>query len=190
MASSMVQASQTWLTLDDFLALPEGDVAYELVNGLAIPKMAPQRFHSRTQKALLLILEHWGRQRGEVGIEWSVTLQREGKDWVPVPDLLFVSQERLPKDFTEDGPCPVPPELVLEIISPDQTFGGMTEKALDYLAAGVLRVWIVDPKSQSITVFTPDRPPQIFRGDRPLTDDLLPELSLTAQQLFQDAGII
>jgi len=127
----MVQAPQNRLTLDAFLALPEGDVACELINGVAVPKMAPQRFHSRTQKALLLILEQWGRQRGEVGIEWSVTLKRQGRDWVPVPDLLFVSQERLPKDFTEDGPCPIPPELAVEIISPDQTFGGMTEKALD-----------------------------------------------------------
>ncbi|MEP1079570.1 Uma2 family endonuclease [Leptolyngbya sp. PL-A3] len=185
----MVQAPQDRLTLEAFLALPEGDVAYELINGVAVPKTAPQRFHSRTQKALLLILEHWGRQRGEVGIEWAVTLKREGKDWVPVPALLFVSQERLPKDFTEDGPCPVLPDLAVEIISPDQTFGGMTEKALDYFAAGVLRVWIVDPKSQSITVFVPDRPPQIFRGDRPLTDPLLPDLSLNAQYLFQEAGI-
>ncbi|MEP1080042.1 Uma2 family endonuclease [Leptolyngbya sp. PL-A3] len=145
----MVQALQNWLTLEAFLAFPEGDVACELINGVAVSKTVPQRFHSRTQKALLLILENWGCQRGEVGIEWAVTLKRKGKDWVPVPELLFVSQERLPKDFTEDGPCPIPPELAVEIISPDQTFGGMTEKALDYLAAGVLRVWIVDPNPKA-----------------------------------------
>lgn len=185
----MVQSPLQNLTLEAFLSLPEGDVAYELVNGVAIPKMAPQRFHSRTQKALLFILEAWGRDRGEVGIEWSVTLKRQGIDWAPVPDLLYVSNQRLPDDFVGDGPCPVPPELAVEIISPDQSFGEMTEKALDYLAARVLRVWIVDPKSKSITVFRPEAIPQIFRGDTQLTDSLFPDLNLTAQDLFRQAGL-
>lgn len=184
----MVQSTQN-LTLDEFLSLPETDVAYELVNGEAIPKVAPQRFHSRTQKTLLFILENWGRDHGEVGIEWSVTLKRRGIDWVPVPDLLYISNQRLPDNFVEDGPCPVPPELAVEIISPDQSFGEMTEKAVDYLSAGVSRVWIVDPKSQSITVFMPDQVPQIYRGGSLLTDNLLPGLRLTAQDLFRQAGL-
>ena len=33
-----------------------------------------------------------------------------------------------------------------QIISPDQSFGAMAEKAIDYLNAGVARVWIADPK--------------------------------------------
>ena len=156
----MVQSSPKNLTVAAFFALPEGDVAHELVDGQAVAKMAPQRFHSRTRKALLLILEAWGRSRGEVGLEWSVVLQRRGVSWVPVPDLLFISRERLPDEFTGDGPCPVPPELAIEVISPDQTFGGMTEKALDYLSAGVDCVWIIDPKSRSITTFTADQIPE------------------------------
>ena len=83
----------------------------------------------------------------------------------------------------------MPPELVVEIISPDQSFGSITEKALDYLAAGVLRVWIVDPSSQSITVFMPDTVPQLYRDQRVLDDAQLPGLVLTAQQVFQRAGL-
>ncbi|MEO0406675.1 MAG: Uma2 family endonuclease [Cyanobacteria bacterium P01_A01_bin.135] len=185
----MVQSSPKNLTVAAFFALPEGDVAHELVDGRAVAKMAPQRFHSKTQKALLFILEAWGRSRGDVGLEWSVVLQRHGVSWVPVPDLLFISYERLPEGFAGDGPCPVPPELAVEIISPDQTFGGMTEKALDYLSAGVDRVWIVDPKSKSITAFSADRVPKIYRGNLPIVDDLLPELGFTAEELFQAAGL-
>ncbi len=185
----MVQSPQQLLSLDEFLALPQDDVAHELIDGVAVPKMSPQRFHSRTQKALLFLLDAWGQNRGEVGVEWSVALKRHGKDWVPVPDVLYVSNERLPDGFEGDGPCPVPPELVVEIISPDQSFGSMTEKALDYLAADVLRVWIVDPSSQSITVFMPDTVPQLYRDERVLDDAQLPELVLTAQQVFQRAGL-
>ena len=60
-------------------------------------------------------------------MEWSVMLQQRDKDWVPIPDLLFVSQERLPENLG-DEPCPVPPDLAIEIISPGQTFDEMAEK--------------------------------------------------------------
>jgi Uma2 family endonuclease len=108
---------------------------------------------------------------------------------VPIPDLLYVSYDRLAADWPEDGPCPVAPELVIEIISPGQTFGEMVEKATDYLSAGVLRVWVVDPKAQSITVFSADAAPVTYRGDRSLTDPLFPGLEFTSQQVFQKAGL-
>jgi len=184
----MIQATGKQLTLEEFLALPGGETGYEFINGEAIPKVSPKRFHSKTQKALLRLLEDWGEARGEIGIEWSVILQRQGQDWVPIPDLLYVSNEHLP-DFVGDEPCPVPPELAIEIISPDQTFGEMAAKATDYLAAGVMRAWIVDPRAKSITVFYPDAPPQTYTGTMPLTDSLLKGLLLTPQQVFQQAGL-
>ncbi|WP_333387433.1 hypothetical protein [Microcoleus sp. B4-D4] len=39
-----------------------------------------------------------------------------------VPHLLYVSYQRLSRDWNEDEACPVVPELVIEIISPEQTF--------------------------------------------------------------------
>ena len=169
--------------------MPTSQERYELIEGNIVAKMAPQRFHSKTQRALLRYLEEWGESRGEVGIEWSVILQRRGKDWVPIPDLLFVFQEHLPENLG-DEPCPVPPDLAIEIISPSQTFGEMAEKARDYLNAGVLRVWVVDPQAQSITVFAPQAMPITYRGDENrLTDTALPDLSLTAHALFTQAGL-
>ncbi|MEY2858896.1 MAG: hypothetical protein RLZZ74_3209, partial [Cyanobacteriota bacterium] len=70
------------------------------------------------------------------------------------------------------------------------TFGDMTEKATDYLQAGVNRVWLVDTKSKSITVFYPDILPKTFRGTSVITDELLPELATTPQEIFQQAGLI
>lgn len=162
---------------------------YELINGNIVPKMAPQRFHSRTQRALLRYLEDWGESRGEVGVEWSVILQRKDQDWVPIPDLLFVSKERLPNNLG-DEPCPIPPDLAIEIVSPGQSFGEIAEKAMDYLKAGVLRVWVVDPQAQSITVFAPESMPITYRGENDvIRDQTLPELSLTAHALFTKAGL-
>ncbi len=181
--------SQSQLTLEEFLALPDDDVAYELIDGQAVPKISPKFFHSTVQKALLLLLDPWSEGRGRIEPEWAVTLKRQGKDWVPAPDLLYISYERLPADWMRDEACPTPCELAIEIISPGQTFGELTAKATDYLAAGVLRVWIVDTQARSITVFYPDAPPQTCTGTMSLADPILPELQLTPEQIFQKAGL-
>ncbi|MBD2484246.1 Uma2 family endonuclease [Planktothrix sp. FACHB-1365] len=181
---------KTQLTLDEFLTLPETDLNYELINGEAVPKIPPKRFHSRIRGTLCTLLTQWCQNQGEIGIEWAVILKKNNRDWVPIPDLLYISYTRLPLDRFIDEACPVPPELVIEIISPDQTFGQMSEKAIDYLNAGVLRVWVIDPKAKTITIFYPDAPPQTKRDEAILTDNLLEGLQFTPQQVFQQAGII
>ncbi len=177
------------LTLEQFLALAEGDVTYELVDGEAKPKMSPKRYHSRLTGVFFTLLTQWSQNGGEVGIEWAVTLKRRGRDWAPVPDLLYISYTRISADVLEDEACPVPPDLVIEIISPDQTFGEMSEKAIDYLNAGVMRVWVVDARAKTITIFYPDAPPQTKRNTDSLEDSLLVGLQFTPQDIFQQAGI-
>lgn len=103
--------------------------------------------------------------------------------------MTYISYARLSSEWILDEACPVAPELAIEIISPGQTFGDLTEKATDYLAAGIARVWLVEPKSQSITVFYPDTLPKTFRGADAIADDLLPELNISPQQIFQQAGL-
>jgi len=181
------------LTLAEFLALPNDDYTYELIEGEAVPKMSPKRFHSRITLALSLLLEQWNQKQenqGEIGIEWAVTLKRKGQDWCPVPDLLYISNERLKQVPFEDIACTIPPELVIEIISPEQSFSNLSEKAVDYLNAGVDRVWIIDSKVKKVTIFYPNLPPQTKSKNDNLADDLFPNLSLTPQQIFIQAGLI
>lgn len=187
----MILQANNQLTLQQFLNLPpgDGDITYELVDGQAIPKMSPKFFHSKLTRALLFLISQWCEGQGEVCPEWAITLTRDGRDWVPTPDLLYISYERLPPNWDEDEACPVPPDLVIEIISPGQTFGQMAAKAKDYLDAKVLRVWVVDSKARSITVFYPDAAPQTYMGEELLTDSLFEGLEFTAEQLFQKAKI-
>jgi len=42
---------------------------------------------------------------------------------------------------------------------------------------------------RSITVFYGDRPPETYQSDRLLTDQLFPDLTVTAAQIFRKAGI-
>lgn len=189
----MILQAPRSLTLQDFLNLSDDGFTYELIDGQAIPKMSPKKFHARLTRVLLNLLTDWAgsdaTSRGEAFPELAITLERHGKSWVPVPDLLYLSRERFPEDWEEDGPCSVPADLVIEIISPGQTFGEMSQKAEDYLAAGVRRVWVIDSKARSITVFYPDAAPRTFTDKAAIADSLLPDLRVLPEQLFQQARI-
>jgi Uma2 family endonuclease len=187
----MVLQANHPLTLQAFLALSpgEGDLTYELVDGQAIPKMSPKKNHSRLTCAVLYLLDAWSNGRGEVCPELAITLTRNGQSWVPTPNLLYLSKERLPADWNDDVACSVPPDLAIEIISPGQTSGQLAAKARAYLDAKVLRVWVVDSDARSITVFYPDAPPQTFMGDVLVTDSLFEGLAFTAEAIFQRAKI-
>ena len=89
----------------------------------------------------------------------------------------------------EDTACTIPAELVIEIISPDQSFSNLSEKAVDYLNAGVNRVWIIDSKVKKVTVFYPDSPPQTKSNGDNLADDIFPNLTITPQQIFTKSGL-
>jgi Uma2 family endonuclease len=176
------------MTLAEFLASPESDQNYEFIDGRAIRKMSPKRFHASLQAELLIFSRTLFQGKGFVYPEWGIVLTRNDQDWCPVPDLTYISIERLPSDVGNEM-CPVPPELVIEIMSEGQTFKEFVAKAGDYLKAGILRVWVIDPMNRTFTVFYPDRSPETYQGDRQLTDELFPDLAVTAEQFFVKAGI-
>ncbi len=176
------------MTLAEFLASSESDQNYEFIDGQAVKKMSPKRFHAALQGVLYRYLGDLFEGKGYVYPEWGIVLTRNDQDWCPVPDLTYISIERLPSDVGNEI-CPVPPELVIEIMSEGQTFKEFVAKAGDYLKAGILRVWVIDPMRRSLTVFYPDRPPETYQGDRLLTDELFPDLAVTSEQFFVKAGI-
>jgi Uma2 family endonuclease len=180
----------TKLTLEEFLALPDGDIYYEFVDGEAIPKVSPKYFHSTLQFALCRLIGVWCKSRGRVLPEWAILLKRLGKDWAPVPDLTYISYERLPKSWRRNEACPAIPELVIEIISPGQTMQEFEEKAKDYLAAGVPRVWVIDPEAILIRSFLTDGLSQVYTNNTLIVDELLPGLELTTRLIFEEAELI
>jgi Uma2 family endonuclease len=48
----------------------------------------------------------------------------------------------------------VAPELVVEIMSPDDRWPAMREKLADYFFIGVDRVWVVEPRNRTVLVFS------------------------------------
>jgi Uma2 family endonuclease len=170
------------LTKAEFWALADAaDITYELIDGIAVPKMSPKYFHARSARRILNILEAWAKNRGRAEMEWAFDLS---DGYTPVPDLIYVSFDRLPENWNENAACPIPPELAIEIISPGQTFGQMTQKASSYLTGGVLQVWVVDPAAKSVTAFYPDRAHRTYMGDGAIEEDLFPGLSVALDRIF------
>ena len=178
--------SKTKFSLQEFLDSPEIGDRTELVDGEIIPKVSPKYKHASVQGRFYRFIDDWcvREQCGRVCPEWAVVLKRNGRDWVPVPNLTYVSYDRLSADWEEDLPSPVLPELVIEIISPGQSFGEMTNKATDYLIAGVYRVWIVDNQAQSVTVFGGSDFPQTLWINDTISDALLPKLAIALTDIF------
>jgi Uma2 family endonuclease len=90
-----------FLNLAEFLGSRESNERYELVGGELVPKISPNYKHASVQGRFLQLIDDWcqKQQYGRVLPEWSVVLQRHGADWVPVPDITYVSYRRLPVEW-------------------------------------------------------------------------------------------
>ncbi|MDR3772361.1 MAG: Uma2 family endonuclease [Terracidiphilus sp.] len=80
--------------------------------------------------------------------EWGITGSTEqrvrvSESRVRVPDLVVLTAGAQPEVLTD------PPLLVIEILSPDDSYSDTQERAQDYRAMGVETVWIIDPKTRS-----------------------------------------
>jgi len=62
---------------------------------------------------------------------------------IRVPDLVVLPAGPQPDVLSE------PPLLVVEILSPDDTYSDTQERAQDYRTMGVETIWMIDPKTRS-----------------------------------------
>lgn len=85
---------------------------------------------------------------GRVGV-----LTRRHPDTVRAADLVLISRDRYAR-CDPGGYLDVAPELVIEILSPEHDLWCyVMGKLADYLAAGVDRVWLVDPELRSLFAY-------------------------------------
>jgi Uma2 family endonuclease len=139
-------------TIVDEITLREDKPAWEWINDRPVQKMSPRRPHARLQAAFATALETWSAGRGEANTEWGFRVTPPGERTRPlVPDVAYMSYERLRSLEPEDRDIPpIPPEIVVEIISPGDLRRDMEEKIRVYLAFGVGLVLHVDPRKRTI----------------------------------------
>jgi len=105
---------------------------------------------------------------------------------VRIPDVCFIPWERLPSDELPDEViADVVPTLAVEVLSESNTKSEMARKLKDYFEAGVKLVWLVDPRTQTATVYTsPTRSRFIAQDGALVGGKVLPGFALPLKDLF------
>ena len=105
-------------------------------------------------------------------------------DTVLVPDVAFIRSERLSADVNVrfvDGP----PDLAIEVVSPSDSLSKVQAKVLEYLEAGTLLVWVIEPRRQTVTVYRADHSAHLLLDSDSLSgEDVLPGFSLLISEIF------
>ena len=107
---------------------------------------------------------------------------------VRIPDISFISWDRLPRRRVPRQPIPdLVPDLAVEVLSEGNTPREMGQKLREYFTAGVRLVWYVDPILQEVHVYTaPDRR-EVLTADHTLHGgEVLPGFTLPVHQLFAE----
>jgi len=140
------------VTIDDMYHMPKDGQKYELVDGEIVVSPAGVLHGEITLKIAHIIATFLddhpiGKVYGDnIGLVFPTGNLRS-------PDAFFVRTEKLP-----DGKSPVTfgefvPDLAVEVLSPGHGPRYVASKIGEFLECGVLLVWVVDHKAQTVTAY-------------------------------------
>jgi Uma2 family endonuclease len=158
----------------------------ELIRGELI-HMSPTgydhgRISSKIDRALGNFVE--SRKLGQMLSSEAGFLIAQNPDTVLAPDVAFVRAERHPPGGQKKF-FPGPPDLAVEVLSPDDRASKLNSKVQDWLEAGAVVVMVVDPQTQTVAIHRSPREIQILTVDDMLAiPDLLPEFALPVKEIF------
>lgn len=172
-------------TLKAFLQEPELKPAVEYIAGERIQKPMPEGRHSRLQGKLCDAIN---RVAEESRVAYAFPeLRCSFGDQSVVPDISVFLWDQIP--FTVEGDVPdrfeLPPDWVVEILSPEQKANKVIGNILHCLDFGSRMGWFLDPDDLSILVFQTQQQPRLCIGS-----DVLPvlpgiDLNLTVDQVYR-----
>lgn len=180
----------TVYTPEDLLRL-EDAASYELVDGKLVERnmgMDSSRIAAHISRLLWPVVEE--TNLGNVfGADGSYQCFPDAPSKVRKPDVSVVLRGRFPDDRVPSGHSPIPPDLAVEVISPNDLFYEVDEKVEEYLTAGVPLVWVVSPETRSVYVYrrhaSPDARFALLQGDDTITgESIIPGFSCRVAEFF------
>lgn len=138
----------------DVLEAGKQGLLCELVDGVLVEK--PMGYSESvlaayliTQLNTFILSRNLGLVTGEQGT------MRLYAGLVRIPNVAFTSWDRLPNRRVPQEPIPqLAPDLAVEVLSWSNTPGEMERKRRDYFTAGIRLVWLADPNSRTVDVYT------------------------------------
>jgi Uma2 family endonuclease len=149
--------------------------------------MTPAGFrHGRIAHRISVFLEQYlcTNPLGVVTVSEAGFLIGRSPDTVRAPDVALILNEHLPA-IDPPGYFEGAPDLAVEVISPNDRASEVLAKTQDWLAAGCRTVWVVDPHTQTVAVYSGGGHAAILESSDTLTGgDLLPGFSLPVAEIF------
>lgn len=178
-------------TSADLERLPDNGKRYEIIDGELYVSKQPKYYHQVTCAEFVWSLESWNHQARAGSISFAPGVVFSDDDDV-VPDVAWISRERLAAALDDHGHLRAAPDLVIEVLSP-----GSTNEQRDretklklYSRRGVLEYWIADWRLRQVDVYRrSDQALQLvatFREGDVLTSPHLPGYHQRLDELFAD----
>jgi Uma2 family endonuclease len=142
-------------TVRDFLDVQEKeDRLYELIDGVLVEKPMGY-FESRLASVLIYLIESFLQDNNLGFVVGESAATQLLPEQVRIPDVAFVSWDRLPERKVPREPLPsLVPDLAVEVLSKSNTKKEMDRKLQDYFQSGVRLVWYLDPPAQTVKIYT------------------------------------
>ena len=103
---------------------------------------------------------------------------------VRFPDVSFTRRDRLPAARPK-GVSRLMPDLVVEVVSPNDNAAQLRREVRDFLAAGVPLIWVVNPDSRDVQVTRADGTGELLgEGDTLRGGDVLPGFERLVVDMF------
>lgn len=173
------------VSVEEFWRLAHRLPRAELVGGQVVELTPPGVRHGVLALRLARRLDEYvvRNNMGIVVVDTGFVLSTDPPT-VRGPDVAVVLPPRVP------SPLPVaffpgPPDLVVEVLSPDDRPSEVAAKVADYLRAGAQAVWVVDPERQTLTAHTGYGAAMYGREETLRGEPPLPEFEVTLQELFE-----
>jgi len=175
-------------TIKDLERLGEDESRFELIRGELI-EMPPAGFdHGDIALEIGTELKLYARRTGmgrAAGAETGYVLS-EDPPVMLAPDASFVLSDRLPPRTERGRFLRLAPDLVVEVVSPNDSASYVQRKVIEYLNFGVKLVWIVDPNGQNITVYDNAEGVRFLKIEDELDGgDVLPGFSVPVAEIFE-----
>ena len=164
------------MTAEELLYLSLPDKQTELVCGRLIVREPPGYQHGVIALRIARLLANYVHDRdlgvvvaAETGFKLS-----SNPDTVRAADAAFISRDRAP-DPPPLGYLALAPDLVVEVVSPNDRPGEVQGKVSDWLNAGSRLVWVIDPARRGAVIYRADGSVALlFEHDALDGEDVLP----------------
>ena len=175
------------LTADDLLRLDSQGVRGELIRGVLHRTKPAGLEHGEIAVRMGYEIGRFIKPRrlGSLAISSGYWLERN-PDTVLGADIAYISAGSIPPGVRITGYAEVPPDLVVEIVSPSDSQREVHDKAWMWLSYGVRLVWVVQPDTRPVDVHESGRAvATLDEHDRLDGLDVLPGFTCAVSEVFE-----